>query len=162
MISSPSMTGGGEKAPVPFGWSVLVLRATAVLFLLALGGAILPERWMRAVYEWGDLGPWPGGALLVYLARAVSILYGTYGLLALYLSFDVRRYLPLIRFLAVVGFPLAPVMFVVIWSAGLPTVWAVSEPTSILVLSTLWYVASGPAGLANAAEPGAAPDPART
>jgi hypothetical protein len=29
---------------------------------------------MKAVYEWGGVGPWPGGALLVYLARAVSIL----------------------------------------------------------------------------------------
>jgi len=140
---------------------VLVLRATGVLFLLALVGAALPESWMKAVYEWGGLGPWPGGALLVYLARAVAILYGFYGLLALYLSFDVRRYLPLIRFMAIVGFPFAPVMFVVIWAAGLPTVWAVSEPMSIVVISALWYVASRPAGLANAAEPGAAPDPAR-
>jgi len=147
---------------VPFGWLVFVLRATAVLFLLALVGATLPESWMKAVYEWGELGPWPGGALLVYLARAVSILYGFYGLLTLYLSFDVRRYLPLIRFMAIVGFPFAPVMFVVIWAAGLPTVWAVSEPTSIVVISALWYVASRPAGLANAAEPGATPDPART
>jgi hypothetical protein len=99
---------------------------------------------------------------LVYLARAVSILYGFYGLLALYLSFDVRRYLPLIRFMASAGFPFAPVMFVVIWAAGLPTVWAVSEPTSIVVICALWYMASRPAALANAAEPGSAPDPART
>jgi len=132
---------------------VLVLRATAVLFLLAFVGAVLPESWMKAVHEWGGLGPWPGGALLVYLARALSILYGFYGMLALYLSFDVRRYLPLIRFMAIVGFPFAPVMFVVLWTAGLPTVWAVSEPASIVVISALWYVASRPAGLGEAAEP---------
>jgi hypothetical protein len=144
-----------------FGWLVLVLRATAVLLLLALVGAAMPESWMKAVYEWGGLGPWPGGALLVYLARAVSILYGFYGLLALYLSFDVRRYLPLIRFMALVSFPVAPVMFLVIWTAGLPTVWAVGEPTSIVVISALWYVAARSAERANAAAPGAAPDPAR-
>jgi hypothetical protein len=139
----------------PRGWLVLVLRATAVLFLLAFVGAALPESWMKAVYEWRDeLGPWPGGPLLVYLARAVSILYGVYGLLALYLSFDVPRYLPLIRFLALVGFPLAPVMFVVIRSAGLPTVWAVSEPASILLLSALWYEAGRRAGVSKPAEPG--------
>jgi len=157
-----SQCGGGEEVPVPFGWLVLVLRGTAVLLLLAFVGAALPENWMKVVYEWGGLGPWPGGTLLVYLARAVSILYGFYGLLALYLSFDVRRYLPLIRFLAIVSFPFAPVMFAVIWAAGLPMVWAVSEPTSIVVISALWYVASRPARLTNAAEPGAAPDPART
>ena len=145
-----------------YGVLVFVLRASGVLFLLAFAGAALPESWMKAVFEWGDLGPWPGGALLIYLARAVSILYGFLGLLALYLSFDVRRYLPLIRFMAVASFPFAPVMFVVIWAAGLPMVWAVSESTSILVISALWYVASRPAGLANAAEPGAAQDPART
>jgi hypothetical protein len=138
-----------------------VLRATAALLLLAFVGAALPESWMKAVYEWGGLGPWPSGALLVYLARAVALLYGFYGLLALYLSFDVRRYLPLIRFMAVASFPFAPVMFVVIWAAGLPMIWAVSEATSIVVLSALWYVASRPAGLANDAEPGAAHDRVR-
>jgi hypothetical protein len=143
---------------MPVGWSVLVLRATAALFLTALAGAALPESWMKAVYEWGGLGPWPGGALLVYLARAVSVLYGFDGLLALYLSWDVQRYRPLIRFMAVVGFPLAPVMFVVIRAAGLPTVWAVSEPMSILVISALWYAASSPAGPANAAGQAAAGD----
>jgi hypothetical protein len=161
MISSSSRTGSDEKDLVPLGWLVLVLRATAVLFLLAFVGAALPESWMKGVYEWGGLGPWPGGALLVYLARAVSILYGFLGLLALYLSFDVRRYLPLIRFMAVASFPFAPVMFVVIWAAGLPTIWAVSESTSIVIISALWCVASRPAGLANAAEPGAAHDQVR-
>ena len=148
------------SAPLP--WLVLALRATAVLLLLAFAGAALPEGWMKAAYESGGLGPWPGGALLVYLARAVSFLYGFYGVLTLYLSFDVQRYRPLVRFLAVASFPFAPVMFVVIWAAGLPAVWAVSESTSILVISALWYVASKPARLANAAEQDAAPDPART
>lgn len=137
----------------PFGWLVFVLRATGVLLLLAFVGAALPESWMKAVYESGELGPWPGGALLVYLARAVSLLYGFFGLLALYLSFDVRRYLPLIRFMALVSFPFAPVMFLVIWMAGLPTFWAVCEPMSILVISALWwYLASRSAKLAKAAE----------
>jgi hypothetical protein len=140
---------------------VLVLRATALLLLLAFVGAALPESWMKAVYEWGGLGPWPGGALLVYLARALAILYGFYGLLALYLSFDVQRYLPLIRFMAVASFPFAPVMFVVIWAAGLPMIWAVSESTSIVFISALWYLASRPAGRANAAEPGATQDHVR-
>jgi hypothetical protein len=124
-----------------FGWLVLVLRGTAVLLLFAFVGAALPERWLKAVHEWGDLGPWPGGPLLVYLVRVVSLLYGFWGLLALYLSFDVRRYLPFIRFLAITGFLFVPVMFAVIWTAGLPTVWLVSEPTAILILSALWYLA---------------------
>lgn len=142
----------------PFGWLVLVLRATAALLLLAFVGAALPESWMKAVYEWGGTEAWPGGALLVYLARAVSLQYGFWGLLALYLSFDVERYRPLIRFMALASFPFAPVMFVVIWSAGLPMVWALSEPTSILVLSALWYVATTRAWGARAAEPGARSD----
>ena len=134
----------------PYGRLVLVLRATAVLLLLAFVGAALPESWMKAVYEWeGKLGPWPGGALLLYLARVTSLIYGFHGLLALYLSFDVQRYQPLIRFMAVVSFLFVPVMFVVIWTAGLPTVWLVSEPVSILVVSALWYVTSGPAGPAR-------------
>ena len=121
---------------------VFVLRASGVLFLLAFAGAALPESWMKAVFEWGDLGPWPGGALLIYLARAVSILYGFYGLLVFFVSFDVPRYVPLIRFMAIVSLPFAPIMFVVIWAAGLPMIWAVSESTSILVISALWYFLS--------------------
>jgi hypothetical protein len=142
----------GELVSAPFVRLVLVLRATAVLGVLALAGAVFPESWMKAIHEWGGLGPWPGGALLVYLARVVYLLYGFIGLVALYLSFDVRRYLPLIRFIAVVSLLFVPVMFVVIWTAGLPTVWAVSEPTSILVISALWYATSRPAGLANTTE----------
>jgi hypothetical protein len=46
--------------------------------------------------------------------------------------------------MAVVGFPFVPVMIGVIWAAGLPTVWAVSEPAGILVINTLWYITSGP------------------
>jgi hypothetical protein len=117
MISSLKTTGD-EKIPPPCGRLVLVLRGTAVLLLLAFVGAALPESWMKAVHEWGGLGPWPGGPLLVYLARAVSILYGFLGLVALYLSFNVRRYLPLIRFMAIASFPFVPVMFLVIWSRG--------------------------------------------
>lgn len=149
------------SAPSP--WLVLVLRATSVLLLLAFAGAALPESWMKAAYESGGLGPWPGGPLLVYLARAVSLLYGFYGVLALYLSFDVQRYRPLVRFLAAASFPFAPVMFIVIWAAGLPAVWAVCESASILAISALWYVASHPAKLARTAEsslqrtPGSAP-----
>ena len=142
IVSSES--GGGETMSEPSRWLVLVVRATGVLFLLAFVGAALPESWMKAVYEWGERGAWPGGALLLYLARVVSLLYGFLGLLALYLSFDVTRYRPLIRFMAVVGFPFVPVMFGVIWAAGLPTVWAVGEPAGILVISALWYIASGP------------------
>jgi hypothetical protein len=137
----------------PFSRLVLVLRATAVGLLWAFVGAALPEGWMKAVHEWGGLGPWPGGPLLVYLARVVSIWYGFIGLLALYMSFDVRRYLPLIRFIAVVSVLFAPVMLAVIWTAGLPTIWAVSEPVSIVVISALWYVTSRPAGPANTSEP---------
>jgi hypothetical protein len=59
---------------------------------------------------------------------------------------------------ALVSFPFVPVMFVVIWAAGLPMVWAVCESTLILLISALWYVASRPAGLASAAEPGPAAD----
>jgi hypothetical protein len=84
------------------------------------------------------------GAAGVPGPRGVHPLYGFYGLLALYLSFDVQRYRPLIRFMAIVSFPFVPIMFVVIWSAGLPTVWTVCEPVGILVISALWYVASGP------------------
>lgn len=144
---------GGATVSAPFGWLVFVLRASAVLLLLAFVGAALPESWMKAAYEWGDVEPWPDGALLLYLARTVSLAYGFYGLLALYLSFDVERYRPLIRFIAIASFPFAPAMFLVIWSAGLPMVWAVIEPMSILATATLWYVTSRPAGPATASEP---------
>jgi hypothetical protein len=75
--------GRGETVSEPSRWLVFILRATAVLFLPEFVGAALPESWMKAVYEWGELGPWPGGALLVYLARVVSLLYGFLGLVAL-------------------------------------------------------------------------------
>jgi hypothetical protein len=141
-VSGRAGVNGGETVAASFGGLVAARHGSTVP--LGIPGAALPESWTKAVCEWDGLGPWPGGALLVYLARALSLLYGFYGLLTLYLSFEVRRYLPWVRFMAVVGFLFAPVMFVVIWTAGLPTVWAVCEPASILVISALWYMAVRP------------------
>ena len=46
------------------------------------------------------LGPMPQGPLVGYLIRSASALYALHGALALFLSFDVRRYWRVITFLA--------------------------------------------------------------
>ena len=109
----------------------LWLRVVAVILLPALACALLPVAWMESVHEALGLGSWSGEPLLIYLARSVSVLYGFFGLTALFVSFDVRRYRPLVEFLALVGIAFGPCVLAIAATAGMPPAWAWSEGPAV-------------------------------
>ena len=47
-----------------------------------------------------DLAPFPSDTITHYLARSSSIMYAVHGLLLIFVSFDIKRYMPLIKLLA--------------------------------------------------------------
>src|SRR5687767_4147070 len=77
-----------------------LLRVAAVVLLLALAAVFFPRSWMSAVHEVMGLGPLPEGPIVDYLARSASLLYAHLGALYWFVAPDVRRHLPVIRFLA--------------------------------------------------------------
>jgi len=129
------------------GWAektlVGVLRFAAVLLMVAFGAIVMPFEWMAAIPRFLGLGDLPNTPLIGYLTRSLSALYATHGLLLFYISRDVRRYLPLIRFLAVVGIGFGSGMIVLDTAVGLPLSWTVGEGPFIIVMGVLelWLVA---------------------
>jgi len=129
------------------GWAektlVGVLRLTGGLLLVAVGAVFMPFGWMAAIHRWLGLGELPNTPMVGYLTRSLSALYAVHGALVLYLSFDVRRYLPVVRCLAVLGIAFGVGMIGLDCAVGLPPAWVVGEGPFIIALGTalLWLAA---------------------
>jgi hypothetical protein len=98
----------------------LLLRLIGGICLLALIPLWVPRSWIDVGHRWLGLGEFPTGPIAEYLARSVSALSAFYGGLLVALSFDVRRYGPLIRYQAVAIMVLAACGVVVGGWAGMP------------------------------------------
>ena len=118
----------------------LLLYASGGVMLLALFAIFLPTEWMARTHRWLGLGEFPAAPLVDYLTRSASALYAIYGGLLLLLARDVRRFAPVIVYLAVTGLAFGVVMVGVDFAAGMPRYWSVGEGPLVLVLSSviLW------------------------
>jgi hypothetical protein len=126
---------------------VLLLRVSAGILLLAAPCALLPFDWMDATHQALGLGKLPDRPILGYLTRSLSALYAGHGLQLLYLSFNVRRYLPFVRFLLVISVLFGVVLFAIDLTAGLPGFWTWTEGPSLVVFyGLLLWLSSKTAG----------------
>jgi hypothetical protein len=114
-----------------------VLRVLGSVVLLALPAALLPVGWMNALHRSLGMGELPKAPIVEYLSRSCSLLYAMHGALLLFVSFDVRRYLGAIRFLAWAGLVFAAGMLWVDLAAGMPSLWTWSEGPIIAAESIL-------------------------
>lgn len=119
---------------------VLILRLTAALLLLALIPAVMPFAWMEEIHDHLGMGELPKGPIVGYLTRSISALYAMHGALVWFVSLDIRRYLPVIRFLAVLGIAFGAGMLVLDVMVGIPLPWTLCEGPFIAVLGgvMLW------------------------
>jgi hypothetical protein len=99
---------------------VLLLRLVGGLCLLALVSLWMPRDWIALAHRWLGWGEFPSAPIAEYLARSVSALSAFYGGLLVALSFDVRRYAPLVRYQAVAIMTLSACGVVVGGWAGVP------------------------------------------
>ena len=106
--------------------------------LLALIAVVMPSTWMDLVHQKLDLGKLPQAPIVDYLARSASALYAVHGALLIFAASDVRRYLPLIRFLAWVAVVFGPIMICIDHAASLPVLWTVCEGPSILSIGVVF------------------------
>jgi len=125
--------------PTPKDFLVLLLRFVAGLLLLAAIAIVMPFAWMAALHQGLGLGGLPELPIIQYLTRSTSALYATWGALFLYLSFDVRRHLALIRFLMLVKLAFAAVMFAIDVWVGMPWYWTICEGPPIMVVAAVIY-----------------------
>jgi hypothetical protein len=120
---------------------VLLLRLVGGTCLIALVSLWKPRGWIDASHRWLGWGEFPAARIAEYLARSVSALSAFYGGLLVALSFDVRRYAPLVRYQAVAIMTLSACGVVVGGQAGMPrwfvgadavVCWAYCVPTLVL------------------------------
>jgi hypothetical protein len=105
----------------------LVLRCWGCLDLLAV---VAPTTWLAWGHAWAGLGEFPDVPVVAYLARSSSALYALHGALILFISTNVRRYGPLISFLAAGAIVHGLVIVAIDWSAGMPAWWTRVEGTA--------------------------------
>ncbi len=130
------------------GWAektlVVVLRASAALLLVAVLPAVMPFGWMKAIHEGLGMGELPEGPIVGYLTRSLSALYATHGVLLLFVSLDVRRYLPLVKCLAVLDVAFGAGMFAIDCAVGMPRWWIVCEGPPLIALGgAMFWLAAG-------------------
>lgn len=119
---------------------MVVLRAAAGLLLLAAPFTLLPQETMAALHARLGLGELPALPIVGYLTRSVSALYAFYGLIVLVVSFDVRRYGPLITVLGLGSIGFGAFMLVVDRFVQMPRAWVLIEGPFTIVVGTLILV----------------------
>lgn len=130
---------------------VLVLRLFGAVMLLAFPAAMMPFAWMDQIHHGLGMGELPARPIVEYLARSCSLLYALHGAVVMFVSTNVRVYLPVIRFLGWAGIVFGGVTFLVDASAGMPSFWTLSEGAIIVTESCLLLYLAGrvSAGLGN-------------
>lgn len=117
------------------------LRGTAVILLSAALAVVMPTAWMSALNDSLGLAPLPEGPLVEYLTRSISALYAALGASYWYISLQVRRFLPLIRFGVPLTLLFGAVLVAIDVQVSMPIAWTAVEGPFLLVWSLLlWWL----------------------
>jgi hypothetical protein len=124
---------------------VVLMRISAVVLLTAIVPAVMPFAWMAATHRLLGMGELPQGPIVHYLTRSLSAMYAMHGAIVYFVSLDVRRFLPVVKCLAVLGIVFGAGMVVLDLAVGMPTPWTACEGPFVIALSgTLLWLAHRP------------------
>jgi hypothetical protein len=122
---------------------VWLLRISGVLMLTALGAVVMPYDWMNAIHRQQGLGELPHVPIVSYLTRSISALYALQGALLVFAAGDLRRYLPVVRFLALAGVVFGAMMVGIDWAVGMPLLWTIGEGPWVILLAVVIFWLAG-------------------
>ncbi len=122
---------------------VILLRVVGVLLLTAVIPAVMPFAWIKDVHRTLGMGELPEAPIMGYLTRSLSAMYALHGALVFFISLDVRRYLPVVKFLAVLSVFFGCGMLVLDIVVRLPPWWIVGEGPSIIALGGVMFWLAG-------------------
>lgn len=110
--------------------------------LLAVFAIFMPTRWMAVTNDWLGLEEFPASPLVDYLTRSLSMMYALQGGLMILLSFDLKRYRPVLLYVSITTVVGGLLLTGIDLHAGLPTYWTLTEgpPVAILGLLLVWLV----------------------
>jgi hypothetical protein len=120
---------------------VLILRLVGIVELFAIPAVVMPFGWMAAIHSYLGMGELPDAPIVSYLARSTSMLYAVHGAVTLYITFDLERYWPLVRFWAIAIVIMGGTLLVIDVAIGMPTWWTLGEgPFVIAYGCTVWWL----------------------
>ena len=83
------------------------------------------------------MGELPDAPIIGYLTRSLSLMYAMHGAVLLFLSGDVRRFLPVVKFVAALTILLGLWLIALDVVVGMPWFWTVCEGPSLFILCCL-------------------------
>ena len=121
----------------------ILMRVAGILLLTAAIPAVMPFAWMDVIHQRLGMGSLPEAPIMGYLTRSLSAMYALHGALVFFISLDVRRYLPVVKCLAVLSVFFGLGMLVLDIAVGLPPWWIAGEGPSIIVLGGVMFWLAG-------------------
>ena len=100
---------------------------------MALGAVFTPFGLMNFIHQRFGMGELPQIPIVEYLTRSISALYALHGAMILFVSLDVRRYLPLVEFFGWAGVVMGLLLVGLDWAIGMPVLWTICEGPSVLI-----------------------------
>jgi hypothetical protein len=120
---------------------IIILRIFAGVTLTAIIPVCMPFAWMDVIHRALGLGPLPDVPITSYLARSLSGFYAMHGALLMYLSFDLKRNLHVIRLFIILGALFGFALLIIDLTAPLPLLWTLGEgPFVIALCAVLLYL----------------------
>ena len=116
---------------------VWLFRVSGAMTLTALGAVFMPYEWMNMIHQRLGMGELPHIPIVGYLTRSVSALYALHGALLIFVSLDVHRYLPIVRFLGVAGVVMGVLLFGLDRAVEMPSQWANREGPFVVAISVV-------------------------
>jgi len=110
------------------------------MLITAFIAVVLPYETMARIHYMMGLGNLPQIPILDYLARSVSFFYGMHGVIILYISFNLMRYLQFLKLFCYLGFAFGIAIFFIDITAPMPTYWSFGEGPFIMSLNMVVYV----------------------
>ncbi len=113
---------------------VLLLRLDGLIMLMAVLPSMMPLAWMKELHRFLGMGELPDGPIIGYLTRSLAVMYAMHGALLFFVSWDVRRYLPVVKFMAVLTILFGLWLTALDVVVGMPMFWTISEGPILFIL----------------------------
>ena len=121
---------------------LLLMRFNALVLCLAAPCALLPFAWMDSVHrELLGLGSLPDVPITRYMARSLSLVYASFGVLLWYATLDWERYRSAAPFIAWLHIVFGAAMILVDLDAGMPWWWIAMEGPPLVGLGFVMLAA---------------------
>ena len=114
-----------------------ILAIVGCGLLVAAVAVFLPVETMAQMHRWLGLGEFPDAPITRYLARSTSMLYAVHGALMLYVSFDVKRYWPLVAVFGWLHVVIGLAMLGIDMTSPMPLYWIAGEGVPIAAVGAL-------------------------